>query len=174
MTNCDAVEGLEEHLFGRFESQSFMGASVELIRNQHNFIVGHRRQIPTFRQVLADRAVGVLIAGPLTACTWSAEIRLAAYSSIKRCMPSKLTAVVCGCRLDLVSYRLKQLNHCLTGAQGVASGQQGDHQIARLALNAREQPATVKRSHNGVQLPVTYLTIKSQLHFEFELPCSTR
>lgn len=92
--NSERCRGVEEELRRGPKPQALSRPMVELIHGMRNLRVGHRRQIPVFRKVLANKAVGIFVQAAFPRGIRMREVDLGCKVTRHPCMVGELASIV--------------------------------------------------------------------------------
>ena len=104
-----------ENLFRCFESWPLSRSSIDLLFDALNVGIGIGVQVATFRKVLAQQSVGVLVATALSGGTRRGEVADCVQRTIDQRMLGKLTTVVRCERVHACADRMERLEDRLAG-----------------------------------------------------------
>ncbi len=139
---------------GSAKAQGLSWAVAKFIHGMLDFDVAHGRQLPLFREVLANQAIGVLVQSALPRGIRMSE----AYPRLKVSghagMATEFAPVVICDGMNLVDMRRQPLRDCVAHGLGGLARDCADNGVAGLALDQRHQGAEMAFADHCVALPI--------------------
>ncbi len=102
---------------------------VELIHGMRDLRIGHRRQIPVFREVLTDETIGVLVQAPFPRGIRMREVDRRGKVTRHAFMVGELAAIVIGDAMNPVLVRGEPFGNGASDGLGRLLEDRPDHRV---------------------------------------------
>lgn len=128
---------------------------IELIHGLFNFTLCNGLQVPVFREILSNVAIGIFVKSAFPGGIRMGEINTGIKVAGHAFVVGKFPAIVIGNSVHPVDVRGKPVYDSVPDSLGRLADDGPDDGAQRLALDQRHQSALMALADHGVTLPIT-------------------